>query len=238
MTRRRAASRHVPGGARIFQRMYTRLDCQGRPPQFVVEFYPYAGLAHSIRLREEIANVRLSDLLRHAPREILEATAGILLSRLYRRRAPRELLEQYREYSHSHGTRRRIHALRRKRARRILGHPRGKHHDLGEIFDWLNRAHFAEALPRPDLGWSRRPWRTQLGAFDPALQQIAINCVLDKTDVPRYVVAYVVYHEMLHQKHPTKLARCRMEFHSRQFREEERRFHDFERAMKFLERYS
>jgi hypothetical protein len=218
--------------------MYTRLNCTGRPPQFIVEFYPYAGLAHSIRLRKEIAYVRLSDLLHNAPREILEAASAMLLSRLFRRRPPQELVIRYREYSHAHGTRKKLHALRRKRGRRELAHFRGQHHDLGAIFDGLNRSYFGEALPRPRLGWSARPWRSQLGSFDPALGQIAINSALDRRDVPHYVVAYVLYHEMLHQKHPMKFARCRLESHSRQFREEEKRFHDYDRAMKFLERFS
>jgi len=235
---KRSALRHVPGGAQIFQRVFTRLDFRGRPPQFIVEFYPYAGLAHSLRLREEIAHVRLSDLLRNAPREILEAAAAILLSRLYRRRPPRELVNRYREYSHAHGTRKKLQALRRKRVKRKLGHFRGQHHDLSTIFDALNQRYFGETLPRPKLGWSGRPWRSQLGAFDPALGQIAINCALDRGDVPHYAVAYVLYHEMLHQKHPMKFARCRLESHSRRFREEEKRFRDYDRAVKFLERFS
>ena len=237
MKRGRAAL-NVPGGARIFQRMYTRLDCQGRPPHFVVEFYPYAGLAHSVRLRGETAYVRLSDLLRNAPLEILEASAAILLARLYRRRAPRELLNRYREYAQARKTRRKVHAMRRRRARQYVTHSQGRHHDLGAMFETLNRDHFGKALPRPNLGWSTRPWRSQLGAFDPALGQIAINCLLDRPEVPAYAVAYVLYHEMLHQKHPVKLARCRLESHSKQFREEEKRFRHYDRAMKFLERYS
>lgn len=238
MTPKRAARNHVPGGARIFQRMYTRLGCQGRPPEFVVEFYPYAGLAHSIRLREEAVYVRLSDLLRSAPRDVLEAIAAILLARVYRHRAPRELLQRYREYAHGNGTRRKVHALRRKRARRTLGHFHGQHHDLGAMFDALNRAHFGKALSRPYIGWSAKPWRTQLGAFDPALGQISVNCALDRPNVPAYVVAYVLYHEMLHQKHPMRFARCRLQSHSRKFREEEKRFQDYDRAVEFLKRYS
>lgn len=238
MTGKRAAITHVPGGTRIFQRMFTRLGCQGRPPHFVVSFYPYAGLAHSIRLREETAYVRLSDLLRGAPRDVLEATAAILLARLYRRSAPGELVRGYREFAHAHGTRRRVHALRCKRARRNVTRFSGRHHDLHEMFDSLNRSHFGQSLTRPHLGWSARPWRTQLGAFDPALKQIAINCVLDRPDVPHYVVAYVLYHEMLHQKHPIRVARCRLQSHSRQFREEEKRFGDYDRALSFLKKFS
>ncbi|MGB6359905.1 MAG: hypothetical protein WBF30_14095, partial [Candidatus Acidiferrales bacterium] len=77
-----------------------------------------------------------------------------------------------------------------------------------------------------------------LGIFDPALDQIAINAALDRPLVPEYVVAYVLYHEMLHRKHPIKLARCRLEAHSREFRAEEKKFRDYRRAMKFLKRFA
>lgn len=226
----------VPGGARIFQRIYTRLGCSGRPPHFVVEYHPYADLTHTIRLREETAYVRLSDALRLAPRAVLEAAAAILLARLYRRGAPKELVEAYREFSYARSTRRRLRALRQRRARRVEDRPSGVYHDLAPMFDRLNRRYFRQRLKSPRLGWSRRSWRTQLGCFDPALNQIVINRILDRQNVPEYVVAYVLYHEMLHLKHPMKFARCRRESHSPQFRKEEKKFAEFARAMKFLER--
>ena len=68
MTRSLASARNrrraVPGGEQIFQRIYTRLGCEGRPPHFVVEYHPYADLTHTIRLREDTAHVRLSDVHR------------------------------------------------------------------------------------------------------------------------------------------------------------------------------
>ena len=73
----------VPGGAAVFQRLYTRLGCRGRPPRFEVEFYPYANLMHTIRIREETACVRLSDALRGASLAVLESAAAILLSRIF-----------------------------------------------------------------------------------------------------------------------------------------------------------
>jgi hypothetical protein len=233
----RASFWRVPGGPLLFHRMFTRLNCPGRPPQFVVEFYHYAGLTHSIRLRQEFAYVRLSDLLRGAPREILEAAGAILLARLYRRRPPRDLVNLYKQYSHAGNMRRKLHALRRKRARRKLALPAGRHHDLAPVCVELNRRYFDGRLTISQLGWSTRQWRSQLGTFDPGLQQIVINSALDRAEVPPYVVAYVVYHEMLHQKHPMKFARCRLRVHSREFREEEKKFEDYARAMKFLERF-
>jgi len=216
--------------------MYTRLGCEGRPPHFVVEYHPYADLTHTIRLREDAAYVRLSDVLRFASGAVVEATAAILLARLYRRRTPKELLSIYREFSYARSTRRRLLTLRQERAQRMEHCPAGVYHDLAPMFDRLNRRYFRSALECPRLGWSRRAWRTQLGCFDPALDQIVINRELDRQNVPEYVVAYVLYHEMLHLKHPMKFARCRRRSHSPQFRREEKKFADYQRAMKFLER--
>ncbi len=238
MKRRAVASRNVPGGAMLLQRMYTRLNCQGRPPQFVAEFYPYANLTHSIRLRKDTAHVRFSDLLRDAPLEVIEAAAAILLARLYRRSVTQEMADLYRRYSQARTTRNRLHLVRRTRARRRFREARGKNHDLLALFHKLNAEYFEGNLPKPKIGWSTRRWRSQLGIFDPALDQIAINVALDRPHVPEYVVAYVLYHEMLHRKHPIKLARCRLEAHSREFRAEEKKFRDYPRAMKFLKRFA
>lgn len=238
MSDREPRLRLVPGGERLFQRMYTRLGCQGRPPHFVVEFHPYADLTHTIRLREDTANVRLSDVLREAPQGVREAATAILLARLYRRRVPTELLDIYREFSYARATRRRLLELRQKRARRVEHRPAGKYYDLEPLFSRLNRRYFRGTLNRPRLSWSSRTWRAQLGCFDPALDQIVLNRMLDRKEVPEYVVAYVLYHEMLHLKHPMKFARCRRESHSPEFRREEKRFADYARAIKFLDRVS
>ncbi len=227
----------VPGGERLFQRIYTRLGCEGRPPHFVVEYHPYADLTHTIRLWQDRAQVRLSDVLREAPQRVVEAAAAILLGRLYRRRVAEESLEAYRQFSYARSTRRKLLLLRQRRARRVDHQPVGAHHDLAPLFDRLNHSYFEDRLSRPRLGWSRRAWRTQLGCFDPALGQIVINCQLDRAGVPEYVVAYVLYHEMLHLKHPIRFAHCRRESHSAEFRKEEKKFAQYQQAMRFLERF-
>lgn len=226
----------LPGGARVFHRMYTRLGCLGRPPHFVVELYPYANLVHTIRLREDVAHVRLSDVLREAPLEVLEAAAAILLARLYRRRPPREQLETYRNFSLARGTRRRVLRVRHARARRRSTGERGEFHNLARLFARLNRQYFFGRLHRPHLGWSTRAWRAQLGCFDPGLDQILINTRLDRAGVPAFVVEYVLFHEMLHVKHPIRAASCGLQAHSAEFRREERRFVDYERARRLLVR--
>lgn len=235
MKHSRAAAQMVPGGERLFQRIYTRLGCAGRPPHFIVKYHPYADLTHTIRLREDVAHVRLSDLLSDAPPAVVEAAAAMLLGRLYRRRPPADLLDVYRQYTYSRSTRHRLLLLRRDRARKTEHRPAGTHHDLEPLFHRLNGSYFENSLPRPRLGWSRRVWRTQLGCFDPALNQIVISRQLDRPGVPEYVVAYVLYHEMLHVKHRIKFVRCRRQAHSTAFRSDEKRFTDYARAIRFLD---
>src|SRR5438034_10133422 len=91
----------VPGGGSLFQRLFTRLGCDGRPPRFRVEFYPYSSLVLTIRRREEVVYVRLSDLLRRASLSVLQGAAALLLARVYRRKAPAALVEPYLEYARS-----------------------------------------------------------------------------------------------------------------------------------------
>ena len=224
-----------PGADRIFHRIFTRLGCKGRPPQFVVELYPYANLAHTIRLRQETAHVRLSDILRDAPVAVIEAAAGILLAQMYRRRLPSGLRDLYRQFALAHSTRRHIARVRRKRARRIAHDPRGAAHDLEPMFAALNLEYFEGNLRRPRLGWSTRPWRSQYGCFDPSLDQIVMNNRLDRADVPSYAVELILYHEMLHVKLPLRAAACGLQAHSAEFRFEEKRFKHYDRARKFLE---
>ncbi len=229
------AAATFPGGDRIFQRIFTRLGCQGRPPQFQVELYPYANLSHTLRLRRDVAYVRLSDILHEAPVPVIEAAAAFLLGQMYRRRVPRELRDLYRQFALAHSTRRHIARVRRKRARRIPDHPAGAAHDLEPMFSALNAEYFEGRLRRPCLGWSARPWRSQFGCYDPSLDQIVMNRRLDHAEVPAYAVEFILYHEMLHVKHPLRAAACGLQSHSPEFRAEEKRFAHYAQARKFLE---
>ena len=220
----------------MLQRMYTRLGCEGRPPRFQVEFYPYSSLILTIRRRRDAIIVRFSDLLRRAPREVLEAGATLLLARLYRRRADDSLTSAYVEYARSHKTRQRIHQMRRSRIRPGGDGPRGKHFDLASLFQKLNARYFAGRLAQPHISWSRQRWRRQFGSYDPGPNQILLNCHLDRAGVPQLVVEYVLFQEMLHVKHPTRKSGCSLVSHSPEFRREEKRFEEFDRARRMLDR--
>jgi Protein of unknown function DUF45 len=226
----------VPGGAALCQRMFTRIGCAGPPPAFRVEFYPYSSLTLTIRRRDEEMMVRFSDLLERAPMAVLEGAAALLLAKIYRRRTPRALIAPYDEYAKSHRTRQRIQNMRSGRVRRASLDATGRHFDMNAMFDDLNARFFAGALRRPHLGWSTRGWRRQFGSYDPGPRQILLNKRMDRPEVPRYVVEYVLYHEMLHVKHPTRKSGCTLLSHSPEFRAEERLYPEFERARRALDR--
>jgi hypothetical protein len=226
----------VPGGAPLFQRVFTRLGCDGRPPRFRVEFYAYSSLVLTIRRHEELVHVRFSDLLRRAPRPVLEGAAALLLGRVYRRKAPKSLVEPYLEYARSDRTRARMNRMRSGRVRLAATNPRGAHFDLGALFEDLNAKYFSGGLRRPHIGWSSRNWRRQFGCYDPGPNQILLNRRMDRATVPQCAVEYVLFHEMLHVKHPTRRSGCSLVSHSKEFREEEKRFAEFERARRALDR--
>jgi predicted metal-dependent hydrolase len=225
-----------PGGATLFQRMFTRLGCDGRPPRFRVEFYPYASLVLTIRRREDVVLVRFSDLLRRAPLPVLEGAAALLLARVYRRRAPKSLVKPYLEYARSGRTRERMNRMRRGRVRLAANGARGEHFDLHKLFEELNAKYFQGRLERPHIGWSARGWQRQFGCYDPGPNQILLNRRMDRPNVPQCAVEYVLFHEMLHVKHPTRRSGCSLVSHSREFRAEEKRFAEFESARRILDR--
>jgi len=225
----------MPGGAAFFQRTFTRLGCDGRPPRFRVEFYLYSSLTLTIRRREEVVFVRFSDLLRRAPLPVLEAAAALLLARVYRRRAPASLVEPYLEYARSGRTRSRMNRMRLHRVRLRHTGAQGQQFNLDKLFDGLNCKYFAGELPKPHIGWSLRGWRRQFGCYDPGPNQILLNRRLDHPRVPQCAVEYVLFHEMLHVKHPTRRSGCTLVSHSREFHEEEKRFREFARARRILD---
>ena len=125
--------------------------------------------------------------------------------------------------------------MRRHRVRPAPAPAQGEHYDLVSLFDHLNKQYFADALPRPHIAWSSRNWRRQFGCYDPGPNQIVLNRRMDKPGVPQFVVEYVLYHEMLHVKHPTRRSGCSLISHSPEFRNEEKRYEHFHAARKFLD---
>jgi len=218
----------------IFQESYRELRPRAPIPELQVKFYAFANINNTIRLREGKLLVRISDLLEGAPEPILRALAHILLAKLYRKPIEREHSTRYRRYVSSHDITQKAHLMRQRRGRKRIESPKGRVYDLEEIFEKLNARFFYGLLARPQMTWSRSDARNMLGHYDPAHNAIVVSKVFDQPQVPAYAVEYIVYHEMLHLKHPVKLRGSRRCVHSAEFQAEEKLFQNLDKAKLFL----
>jgi predicted metal-dependent hydrolase len=199
-----------------------------------VRFYPFVSINNTIRLRQGEIYIRLSDLLEGAPDGVLHSILHILIAKLYRKAVDRAHNARYRRYIASHEVAAKARLLRQARGRKLIDSARGRYYHLEEVFDDLNRRFFYGLMGRPQLTWSRNHARSSLGHYDPAHNAIVISRVFDQPGVPRYAVEYILFHEMLHLKHPVKQRGKRRCVHSREFLAEERSFPELESARRFL----
>ena len=205
-------------------------------PSVEVRFYPYAGLHHTIRLRSGRVYVRLSDICKDSPQPVQRALAFILVARLLGKRIPDVHNRVYQDYSVTPDVMRASDLARRRRGRKYVSSAQGETYDLEKMFAKLNRRHFDGELRKPALTWSQRRTRNILGHHDRVYDTVTISKTLDSEEVPEWFVEYILYHELLHMKHPARLINGRRYYHTSAFRADERRFPQYDEAQKWLER--
>ena len=218
----------------IFAEEYRAVRPRAPMPPIEVRFRRFTSLNTTIRLREGGIKVSLSDLLEGAPESVLRAIAHILLSKLYRKPVSAAHADRYRRYASSEAVVRQSERIRQSRGRKRLVGAAGEHYDLEEIFESLNRRFFYGLLGRPELTWSEHLARRSLGHYDAAHNTIMVSKVFDRRATPRYAIEYLMYHEMLHLRHPVKVKAGRRCVHSRAFQAEERLFPELVQAKEFL----
>ncbi len=224
--------RHNP--LQIFEQVFRDLRPDTALPGLRVEFFPFTSIKNTIRMREGKLLVRLSDLLEGAPAPVLKAIAHILLAKMYRRPIDREAAARYRKYVSSHHVSRKAHLVRQMRGRKRLDSAQGRTYDLEALFEDLNQRFFHGLMARPQMTWSRDHARNSLGHYDPAHNAIVVSRIFDHPRVPRFAVEYIVYHEMLHLKHPVRLRGSRRCVHSADFQAEEKLFPQLAEVKQFL----
>jgi hypothetical protein len=219
----------------LFSEAFHQLAPHHRVPEIEVRFYPYAGISHKIRLRSGRVYARISDIFKNAPTDVHRAIAFILVARLLSKRTPEIHERIYRDYAYSPAVMRSLDIARHHRGRKLISSARGSVYDLEKMFQRLNRHYFGGAIEKPTLGWSQRRTRRIMGHHDAAHDTIVISKTLDAQDVPEWLVEYVLYHEMLHIKHPARFINGRRYYHTNAFRNEERRFPYYEESQRWLE---
>jgi hypothetical protein len=112
---------------------------------------------------------------------------------------------------------------------------RGQCFDLREIFDAINEEFFQGGL-KARIGWGRHTSRRRrksirLGVYDHKAREIRVHPVLDKPEVPKFFVEYIVFHEMLHQLFPSYRHVGRNVHHPKAFRDREKSFPKYSAAI-------
>jgi len=218
----------------IFEQAWRELRPRTPVPEFQVGFYRFANINNTIRLRQGRIFVRLSDLLEGAPEPVLYAILHILIAKLYRKPVDAGHAARYRKLTGSSAMAEKTHLIRQLRGRKRIEGPQGRHYNLDQLFDELNLRFFHGLMARPQMTWSGKHSLRSLGHFDPAHNTIVISRVFDRPGVPRYAVEYIVYHEMLHLRHPVKLRGSRRSVHPPAFQAEEKLFPQLAEAEQFI----
>ncbi len=220
---------------RFYQQAFRHYDKTGRIPPVSVELYPYAGINHTIRIRGGRAFVRISDVCVDMELEGQKALAFILVAKLYRKRAASVHQETYNAALRTSDIQRRAARTKKTRGRQTPLFTEGDIYDLDELFDDVNAKYFNNKIERPLLTWSSRKTYRVLGHHDATQNKIVISRSLDTPETPRYIVEYVMFHEMLHVKHPTLTINGRRYNHTPAFRADEQRFPKYHAAERWIE---
>jgi len=178
---------------------------------------------------EEAIALRLHGSFLDAPARVLRA-----LVRYVRRPEPhlrRRVQRLYRSVG--------LDRLGGETGRRVLLRHRGRHFDLKEIFDDLNRRFFDGSV-KAFVTWGRRTRASRrnrsihFGSYNWERRLIRVNPALDRGFVPRYFLESIIFHEMLHAHLGVSAGRDgRRNAHSSLFRHLERSWPGYERARRW-----
>ncbi len=177
----------------------------------------------SSRARDGVLRLRLHRIFMNADDEVLDE----IVSYLKNKKAPMPL---FRDFVLKNKAK-----LSVKPPRQIPLKTAGKHHDLREVYDAVNNEYFEGSISATITWGSKSPRhavrKRTLGSYSERSHTIRINPVLDRKAVPRYFVAFIVYHEMLHAVLGSPVKGTRRSIHCREFKRRERLFREYARAM-------
>jgi SprT-like family len=177
----------------------------------------------SVRKRDGVLRVRLHWIFLNAESEVLDEIVSFLKGN--RREMPRfrKFVCDNRGY------------IQTKPPKKTSLKTDGRFHDLRGLFDTVNKEYFGGMINAAITWGLQNPrWSVRkrtLGSFSERSNTIRINPILDRKSVPRYYISFVVYHEMLHAAIGISRWGGRRSVHSREFRQREKLFKDYERAI-------
>ncbi|MBZ0263255.1 hypothetical protein K8I28_01190 [bacterium] len=188
----------------------------------------------SYRKEGRLLKVRLHKAFLVAPDIVLDAVSSWISTP---RSQPPLQLKKFIESIGAHGNGNNdIPGIPNEQRRRRILYPKGHVHNLDELFDRVNRDYFDGKI-KADITYGKNTARQRvqtrrLGSYRHDLNLITIHPVLDQRKVPEDVVAFTIYHEMLHALQPPTTRRP----HNAAFRAEEKKYKTFEKVKEWREK--
>lgn len=179
----------------------------------------------SVKEKKDTISVRLHQIFLSADNDVLNEITGFI-------KRKKGATPKLREFINSHKD-----LLPKPKPKQIRIKPEGKYFNLSEIFDSLNGEYFNNSLSVM-ITWGKRSPRyavkkRTLGSYQKETNTIRVNPILDNKKIPRYVMEFIVYHEMLHADIDTELKNCRRRIHSEEFKKREKIYKYYERAIEW-----
>ncbi|MBN2803393.1 MAG: hypothetical protein JXR91_09885 [Deltaproteobacteria bacterium] len=130
--------------------------------------------------------------------------------------------------------------------KRYLQRAAGEYYNVHDILRSVKDRHFAGEIDDVYIFWGKRktdnPGRRRkyvktraLGSYRFSDKTIRINPVLDSPKIPLYFVEWVVYHELLHHLLPVEQTGTTKRYHTKLFKEYEKKFYRYNEAAKWEE---
>jgi hypothetical protein len=201
-----------------------------------VTFAEYRELKHTWSSRNGDIEFKISDYLDTAPEDVQRSLAWYLLCRAHGRKCPDCEEQPYLSYVRSKELWSKKRGTYLNRAKNLSFVPRGDVRDLESVFEYVNSYYFSGRLKNPDLVWVDESPLVRFGFYFEPLNLLAANKILDSERIPRYVLEFVMYHELLHHVNAGNGRVKRRVHHTKEFREQERSFSHYAEAELWLRR--
>ena len=216
------------------RRLIGHLNQQLGVGRFTLEIYPYASRLYSIKPMIGKTEIQLHEAFDHmTDRQCMHFASCV---RRRRWTELKTLINEYRENtpgwneltSHFRGT---------KANPTHDNLTRGKYYDLEQVFKACNERNFGGKMSRPKvIHWSARVNHSTMGSYNINEDILMINRGLDRSDVPAWVLDFVMYHELLHKALGIKTGGSRRMAHTKEFRQLEQAHPDYARAQAFIQK--
>ena len=183
----------------------------------------------SVKTKGNVVHVRLQRIFLEAGSEIWNEIADFV-------RSKKGNMPFFRKFAKQN-----LSSLKKDLKNRVTIKTQGRYHDLSDIYESVNNKYFDQKISSP-ITWGMKRSRgytrkRTLGSYSRHTNIIRISPLLDKNTVPKYFIAFVVYHEMLHADMGVLEKNGRRSCHTKEFRKREKLFEDYDKAIAWEKRY-